>query len=405
MERQYEHHGQTIELFMRFCNDANIDVKHSGMSLGKYILAYQRNISHKVAFDVLYSAGHETKAFMNWEYLDKKLKKIDNPIHWLYLFKFIDFSTVPRTQRMLREYDAHLRKLGVQDELIDANFACQLCLLKNTNFIQAKVAVNRLFLENGIHNAHDKAMEFFSLIADTAFDLSETTTVFCHIISSCIFKTQELDSQIQFLVLRNEELCENFELKQKLRASSVRPRLRSKLANAKKNDVNSLVEMDCFVNWCQGIRFPTVFALHTKHKLYFLMSQVHEHVPTPHVHVNTITNDFHVLEMLHNSSVQKPDFDILFKVITSLRLHDIPFKELQEFRCECMGAFPVSQLNVMHLNDLLHLYVCAYQNPKVWKEIWKMIIPLLSHQVIRDVEKFVAETEFNFPAVLSILNQ
>jgi hypothetical protein len=405
MEHQYEHHGQTIELFMRFCNDANIDAKHSGTSLGKYILAYQRNISHKVAFDVLYSAGHETKAFMNWEYLEKKLKKIDNPIHWLYLFKFIDFSTVPRTQRMLREYDAHLRRLGVQDELIDANFACQLCLLKNTNFIQAKVAVNRLFLENGIHNAGDKAMEFFSLIADTAFDLSETTTVFCHIIGSCVFKTQELDSQIQFLVLRNEELCENFELKQKIRANSVRPRLRSKLSNAKKTDVNSLVEMDCFASWCQGIRFPTVFALHTKHKLYFLMSQVHEHVSTPHVHVSTITNDFHVLEMLQNATVQKPDYDILYKVITSLRLHEVPFKELQEFRCECMGAFPVSQLNVMHLNDLLHLYVCAYQNPKAWKEIWKMIIPLLSHQVIRDVEKFVAETKFNFPAVLSILNQ
>ena len=405
MEHQYEHHGQTIELFMRFCNDANIDVKQSGMSLGKYILAYQRNISHKVAFDVLYSAGRETKAFMNWEYLEKKLKKIENPIHWLYLFKFIEFRTVPKTQRMIREYDAHLRRLGVPDELIDANISCQLCILKNTNFIQAKVAVNRLFLENGIANAHDRSMEFFSLVADSAFDLSETTTVFCHIIGSSTFKTQELDSQIQFLVLRNEELSENFELKQKIRANSVRPRLRSKLSNARKSDVNSLVEMDGFISWCQAIRFPTVFALHTKHKLYFLISQVPEHVPVPHVHVPTITNDFHVLEMLRGALVQKPDLDVLFKVITSLRLHDVPFKELQEFRCECMGAFPVSQLNLMHLNDLLHLYVCAYQHPKVWKEIWKMIIPLLSHQVIRDVEKFVAERGFNFPAVLAILNQ
>jgi hypothetical protein len=53
MEQPYEHHGQIIELFMRFCIDANIDVKQSGTSLGKYILAYQRNIEHKVAFDVL----------------------------------------------------------------------------------------------------------------------------------------------------------------------------------------------------------------------------------------------------------------------------------------------------------------------------------------------------------------
>ena len=404
MEQPYEHNGQIIELFMRFCIDANIDVKQSGTSLGKYILAYQRNIEHKVAFDVLYSVGREAKAFMNWDYLERKLKKIENPIHWLHLFKFIDFTTIPKTQRMIREYDTNLRRLGVPSELIDANISCQLCILKNTNFIQAKVAVNRLFLENGIQNAHEKAMEFFSLIADTAFDMAETTTVFCHIISTCTFRTQELDSQIQFLVLRNEELSENFELKQKIRASSIRPRLRSKLSNAKKNDVNSLVEMDGFISWCQSIRFPTVFALHTKHKLYFLMSQMPEHVPHPHQHVPTITNDHHVLEMLQNASVQKPDVDVLFRVITSLRLQDVPFKELQEFRCECMGAFPMSQLNLMHLNDLLFLYVCAYQNPKVWKEIWKMIIPLLSHQVIRDVEKFVAEKDFNFHAVLAILN-
>ena len=231
MEQPYEHNGQIIELFMRFCIDANIDVKQSGTSLGKYILAYQRNIEHKVAFDVLYSVGREAKAFMNWDYLERKLKKIENPIHWLHLFKFIDFTTIPKTQRMIREYDTNLRRLGVPSELIDANISCQLCILKNTNFIQAKVAVNRLFLENGIQNAHEKAMEFFSLIADTAFDMAETTTVFCHIISTCTFRTQELDSQIQFLVLRNEELSENFELKQKIRASSIRPRLRSKLSN------------------------------------------------------------------------------------------------------------------------------------------------------------------------------
>jgi hypothetical protein len=396
---------QPIELFMRFCNDANIDIKSPATSICKYILAYQRNILHKSAFDVLYNVGHENRAFINWEFLEKKMKKIENPIHWLHLFRFIDFSTVPKTQRMIRDCDAYLQRLGIADELIAANIGCQLLLLKNTNFISAKVGVNRLFLENGIPNAYEKAMEFFSMVADSAFDLTETTTVFCHIMQHSTVRTPELESQIQFLILRNDELSENFELKQKLRAASIRPRLRSKLTTMKKTDVNSLEEMDSFVSWCQAIRFPTVFSLHTKHKLYFLMSQIAEHVREPSVYIQTITNDTHVFEMLRTSVVQKPDHDILFKVITSLHLQDVPFKELQEFRCEYMNAFPKSQLNNMHLNDLLHLYVCAYQNPKVWKDIWKMIIPLLSHQVIRDVEKFTSEKPFNFGAVISILNQ
>ena len=395
--------SQPIEMFMRFCNDANIDIRSVGPSLGKYILAYQRNISHKVAFDVIYSAGQETKAFINWEYLEKKMARIDNPIHWLQLFRYIDFTTVPKqSQRMLVEFEKHLRKLGIPDTV---DITCQLVLLKNTNFISATIGVNRLFLENNIPNAYDKTMEFFGLVADSAFDLSEATAVFCHIINTCTMRGPDLERQIQFLVLRNDELSENFQLKQQIRANSIRPRLRSKLSGVKKTDANSLSDMDSFVSWCQIIRFPTVFALHTKHKLYFLMSQVPEHVDEPQSYIKSITNDFHVCDMIKSALVQKPDSHILFKVITSLRLQEVPFKELQEFRCECMGAFPVTQLNTMHLNDLLHMYVCAYQNPRVWKEIWKMVIPLLSHQVIRDVEKFTTERPFNFSAVMAILNQ
>ena len=59
----------------------------------------------------------------------------------------------------------------------------------------------------------------------------------------------------------------------------------------------------------------------------------------------------------------------------------------------------------MKLNDLLHMYVCAYQNPFVWKDIWKLLVPLLSHQVIRDVEAFTHRRRFNFESVLKILNE
>jgi hypothetical protein len=111
-----------------------------------------------------------------------------------------------------------------------------------------------------------------------------------------------------------------------------------------------------------------------------------------------------VCNALITAAVQKPEYDILHKVIVSMHLVTEPFKELQDFRCECMGAFPAVQLNSMKLNDLLHMYVCAYQNPNVWKDIWKQLVPLLSHQVIRDVEAFTNRRRFNFESVLKILN-
>jgi hypothetical protein len=395
--------GQIIELFMRFCSDANLDIKQVGDCLGKYILAYQRNISHKVAFDVLYATGRNAKAYINWDYVEKQLAKVETPIHWITLLKYMDFSTVPRqNQRMLVELEQHLNTIGIPNP---SAICCLVFFLKNLNFISAKKGVTRLFAEHQIQNPDEKAMELLSLVADSAFDMNETTAVFCHIISKATVRLAELEEQVQFLNLRNEELVENFRLKNQLRATSTRPRLRSKLKQLRKSDVNSVMDMDTFASWCQNIRFPTVFALHTKHKLYFLMSQIPEHVASPHEHVLTITNDSYVFEALRNALVQKPDHDVLYTVISGMRLQDEPFKELQDFRCECMNAFPVSQLNGMRLNDLLHLYVCAYQSPRVWKEIWKLLIPLLSHQVIRDVEAFTCRRPFNFIAILNILNQ
>ena len=104
-----------------------------------------------------------------------------------------------------------------------------------------------------------------------------------------------------------------------------------------------------------------------------------------------------------NRQVITPEYNVLYKVIVSLKLTDKPFKELHDFRCEGINAFPLTQLSSMLLNDLLHLYVCAYQHPSVWKEIWKQIVPLLSHQVIRDVETFVQKRPFNFLAILNIM--
>ena len=388
--------SQVIELFLRFCSEANIDHRSVKDSLIKYVLAYQRNLQHKVAFDVLFDRNKTGKAFINWEHIDSKLPKLDNSKHWLTIFKFIDFRAVPCNQSILKVIAKCMSDLGIPSEL-----TCQVFLLKNTNFITARHGIERLFCESEVPDANAKCLQFFAMTADHAFDLSEITTVFCKIMHTCEINVPELEKQIQFLTVRDDGLAADFKMKQ-IRVTSGRPRLRSKLSAIHKES-SSVFDMDSFSTWCQSIRFPNVFSLHTKHKLYFLMSQVNIQNPLDHVHA--ITNDTHVNHALQRAAVKKPDCDVLHRVIVSMRLMDQPFKELQEFRCECMQAFPITQLNAMGLNDLLHLYVCAYQNPLVWKEIWKELVPLLSHQVIREVETFTAKKQFNHEAVLFILNQ
>jgi hypothetical protein len=379
----------SVENFLRFCVDANIDHRHISLSVCKYLLSYQRNLLHKAAFVTLFG-----ETFMNWEYVERNLPKLDCA-HWLTVFKFLDFEKVTRNKSVLQNIEKHLIHLK-----LDPNLTCPIFLLKNTNFITAQLGVERLFCEYEVPDAYNKSLQFFAMSADAAFDMTEMTAVFCHIMKLCEVDEAELERQIQFVSLKEEELSASFKVKQ-IRMIGARPRLRSKLAEIHK-EVRSVRDLYDFNGWSSIIGFPNVFSLHMRRKLYFLMAQVH--VSDPMAHVPSVTRDVFVCNSLKNAVVNTPEADVLYKVIASLKLTDEPFKELHDFRCECINAFPITQLNVMKLNDLLHLYVCAYQHPLVWKDIWKQLVPLLSHQVIRDVESFVQKHPFNFNAVLGILN-
>jgi hypothetical protein len=46
------------------------------------------------------------------------------------------------------------------------------------------------------------------------------------------------------------------------------------------------------------------------------------------------------------------------------------------------------------LVQILQLYVAAYQAPPIWKEAWKHVVGVISVQIIRDVEAFVARHPF-----------
>ncbi len=386
--------GSPIGHFAKFCFDVNINLKNIDPSLKKYLLAYQRNILQKQAFDTLFNNPNE---FMNWDYVDRSLPRLD-AVHWINMFKHIQFDKVPRTKSELAIIQGHLKSIGVE-----ADIACEIFLLKNTNFITSQFSIERLFSEFGIPEAYTKSMQFLAKNADSAFDIQETTNLFCHIMNTALINASDLERQLQFLLIKENELSTNFKVKQ-LRATGRRPKLRSKLMEMQK-DSRSVFDTDTFLSWCQSIRFPSVFSLHTKHKLYFLMSQTAHHVEKPHAHVHTITRDTFVLNALSKANVQKPEFDVLYKVITSMHLIEGPFQELLDFKNESMGAFPSGQLSNIKLNDLLHLYVCAYQSPFAWKDVWKQLIPLLSHQVIRDVEAFTNRRKFNFEAVLRIMNE
>ncbi len=53
--------------------------------------------------------------------------------------------------------------------------------------------------------------------------------------------------------------------------------------------------------------------------------------------------------------------------------------------------------------QILQLYVAAYQAPAIWKEAWKHLVGVISVQIIRDVEGFVAREPFADAEVMRFL--
>jgi hypothetical protein len=55
------------------------------------------------------------------------------------------------------------------------------------------------------------------------------------------------------------------------------------------------------------------------------------------------------------------------------------------------------------LTQVLKLYVAAYQYKPIWKQVWTSVYPVISPQIIRDVETFVEGMPFAIAPFVEVL--
>ena len=86
---------------------------------------------------------------------------------------------------------------------------------------------------------------------------------------------------------------------------------------------------------------------------------------------------------------------MILRVLEGLSMDgSAPFDKMTEFRKECFQSFPVSAVQRMTLSQILQLYVASYQASNIWKSLWKELVGVISVQIVRDVEAFVAKHPF-----------
>ena len=195
-------------------------------------------------------------------------------------------------------------------------------------------------------------------------------------------------------------------LRMKQMASYVgRPRLRDRLQPSLKESElmdTALGTWESYIGFCQVHQFPNVLSDVVKQRLYFLAAQTTwgwgSHV------ASVIRHSGEMSEKLAKYPVSKPDQHIIASVIAGVAMDGSPpFTELISFRSKCFRSFPVSQMHRMTLSQVLRLYTCAYQNPTLWKSLWKAQQCLISPLIIKDVEAFVMDTPFAAAAFMHLM--
>jgi hypothetical protein len=110
-----------------------------------------------------------------------------------------------------------------------------------------------------------------------------------------------------------------------------------------------------------------------------------------------------VAKALADNPVTIPDTQSVYNAIDSLAMNIRPFDEINQFRTRCFNSFATHQKRNLSLTQVLKLFVAAYQFQPIWKQLWTAIYPVISPQIIRDVETFVSQTPFAVGPFMEIL--
>ena len=390
---------QHIHVYDHFCNDLSLSSALNHIKT--MFLVFQKNADIRAAYESIY----EECPFLDWDQLDniRNYRGYKDTATWIRLSLYltmraddITWKGFVQQHKVFSHFHQSLQSAKLDIAPIQA---AHLFLLINIINLQAMNVMEMYFSMVFDRAVQREALLFFSVLANMPFDRADRTAALVALLLSCLeVDVRQFEAEVELERSKESKLSQIFKQKH-MQATTLRPRLRSKI----KQDAlqgSALATLDNFKPWCDTIRFPNVFSISHKKRLYFTMSQTALDFQT---YIHKYVSERDIAQVILQYHVKNPDVDVLTDTILQARITSEPFAELHKFRNQCFHCFSVQQKSLLRLNDLLHLYMAAYQPQSVWKAVWKTIIPILSIQIIKDVEAFTAEHEINHEAVMAIV--
>lgn len=354
--------------------------------------------------------------FVHWDLVEQHAANILGDAQvWLSLLSHCSWSDLVKREgeisasvHPLQITRRNLRECNLDPGGEDGwTMACKAMLLCTVRGLPSLHLLELLTCQHFKRNTKTSCMELLSKNADAPFTPSELGDALGFVLRQAKVDDKTLGQNLSIVRAKNEERKLCMQMKSMV-AVQGRPRLRDRLNRLLKTDEHktqvdiTLSTWESYTGFCYLHCFPPTLSEAVKTRLYFLASQTRW--PWREQLSKVLPSGGSILERVAQHPVTQPDVSVLTKVVDGLSMDGCPpFPEMTEFRTRCFQSFPVSHTQTMTLTLVLQLYVSAYQNPEVWKDVWKHCVGVISVQIIKDCEAFTNSRPFAGEAVMRLL--
>ena len=168
------------------------------------------------------------------------------------------------------------------------------------------------------------------------------------------------------------------------------------LVQAEANKAGATAYDRTFASWANQQRFPIATSLRLQQVLYFLRAQTKE--VSPEVYALYFAPA--LVQRVCRSTIDAIDPDAMHAVLAGIRSYRHNVADLIDFRVSCLAGVSVTLRSALTLQQVLQLYIAAFQHPSVRETLWRRVLNVWNHSVQQALLEFTAEREFDVVNVL-----
>jgi hypothetical protein len=136
-----------------------------------------------------------------------------------------------------------------------------------------------------------------------------------------------------------------------------------------------------FASWANVQRFPISTSQRLQQVLYFIRAQT-DAVP---LEVYKLYFSEAIAQRVQQSTIDSIDPDAMHAVLTFIRSYRHNIADLIDFRATCLSGVSVTIRSALTLQQVLQLYIAAFQHPSVRETPWRRVLNVWNHSVQQSV--------------------